>query len=345
MKNYLVLLLFTIFIIFCIVISPFYIKHSNDYIDVINLESTVAQSTIICSGKVEYKNIQTVFAPSLSIAEKIYINEGDRVSKGDPLIHMSGAMKNNLKPNVYNNKTDFINQGSLPNLSEVYKSIVESEKKDFPIDSLYTSDGKYYNINAPCSGIVSSIGIKNKAAADQNFPLCTIADTSNLQIKASINESQISDIKIGQRVEITGMGFKNSKYLGKVQHISPEAKQIVNTTGKETAVEVIIDINNVKKDIKAGFTAKCKIITCENDNTVIVPYESVRADQNNKEYVYKIEDDTAIKTYISTGREFENGFEVISGLIAGNKIISTPDKVFNGLKIESSNISEVKIDV
>ena len=97
--------------------------------------------------------------------------------------------------------------------------------------------------------------------------------------------------------------------------------------GQETVVETIVSIDNANYRIKPGFTAKAKIITEKNDNVLLVPYEAVRAENNGEEYVYTYVDGKALKTPIDTGKEYENGFEVLDGLEKGDKVISTPDLV------------------
>ena len=62
---------------------------------------------------------------------------------------------------------------------------------------------------------------------------------------------------------------------------------MVSTTGQETVVEVVVSVDNPGNDIKPGYTAKAKIITAQNDNVLIAPYEAVRAEEDGSEYVLK----------------------------------------------------------
>ena len=47
--------------------------------------------------------------------------------------------------------------------------------------------------------------------------------------------------------------------------------------------------------LKNGFTAKCKIITSVDKDRIVVPYEAVLADENGKEYVYRVLENRAVK--------------------------------------------------
>jgi hypothetical protein len=158
----------------------------------------------------------------------------------------------------------------------------------------------------------------------------TISSNSDLQIRLPVNESQVSDIKVGQKATITGVGFKNSSYSGTVKSISSDAKQVTTTNGQDTVIDVIVSVEKPNTDIKPGFTAKAKIVTSESSNILVAPYEAVRADNNGNEYVFKLNGKQAVKVPITTNREFDNGFEIKSGLNKNDKIVLNPDNLTNG---------------
>jgi hypothetical protein len=174
------------------------------------------------------------------------------------------------------------------------------------------------------------IGLRLYAFTDHLKPAMAIASNSELQIRLSVNESQVSDIKVGQKATITGVGFKNSSYSGVVKSISSGAKQVNTTAGQDTVIDVIVSVEKPNSDIKPGFTAKAKIITSESSNVIIAPYEAVRADNSGNEYVFKLNGKQAVKVPILTNREFDDGFEIKSGLSQNDKIVLNPDNISNG---------------
>ena len=105
---------------------------------------------------------------------------------------------------------------------------------------------------------------------------------------------------------------------------------MASTTGQETVVEVVVSVDNPGNDIKPGYTAKAKIITAQNDNVLIAPYEAVRAEEDGSEYVLKLKGQRAVKTPVETDGEFEDGFGVTSGIEEGDQIIMNPDAISDG---------------
>ena len=63
------------------------------------------------------------------------------------------------------------------------------------------------------------------------------------------------------------------------------------------------------------------------DGVLIAPYEAVREDENFLEYVYVLSGNTAQRRYITTGEEYDNGFETVRGLDSGEIIIIEPDEL------------------
>lgn len=334
MKNYVILLLTTIFLISVMEIGSFYFRNAIFNVDAIDVMTSSVQNTIVCSGVVEYAHSESVICKSSAIINDIFVKKGDYVKKGDNLLEATNIRMNEkpLKDTVFSNIDNI--GGSLNELNkikEMYSNILsnsESKSQD------YKENGDPYNIKAPMSGLISSVNTAKNNIIKENFNMLTISDTNEMQIRLYVNESQISDIKVGQNVLITGVGFKNSEYRGKVYKISDEAEKIVGPAGKETVVNVIVKLDDVNDDLKPGYTAKCKIITSQKDNLILTPYESVQYDDNGKEFVYRYENGRSIKTYIETGNEYPEGYEVLSGISSGDTIIKKQDNLHNNDRVK-----------
>ena len=79
--------------------------------------------------------------------------------------------------------------------------------------------------------------------------------------------------------------------------------------------------------MKSGYTTKAKIIIEQVDYALTIPYEAVMQDEENREYVYVIEDSRAKKRYITTGLELSKGFEVLDGIDENTFIIKNPTDI------------------
>ena len=316
MKKYVQLFSFTCVAIAAIFIAGNVIKGTTAQATIVKVESLIAESSVTCSGKVERVSVRSVYPPAPASVKNVYVEVGDHVEEGETLMDIlvtASASEKEVLQETYAALLSEYTQADLP-LADFSSTEQEEDEQ---------------RLSAPISGQVTAVSITNQGTLEFGKPAVTIASDEGLQVRLSVNESQISDIQVGQKAEITGVGF-HTCYTGTVKNISSEAKQVVSTTGQETVVEVIVSVDNPGNDIKPGYTAKAKIITVQNDNVLIAPYEAVRAEEDGTEYVLKLKGQRAIKTPVQTEGEFEDGFGVTSGIEEGDQIIINPDTISDG---------------
>lgn len=281
-------------------------RNSAIPVSVVKVYPLTVDDSVICSGRVERVSEHHVFSPSAAYVSRIFVKTGDVVSAGQPLMEVQ-TLDSDLcgAEDELQSETDF-SGGFQQNI-------------------------KTKTVTSPYAGEILSLNALEQSYIQTGQPVAVISDNpAQLQIRLSVNESQISDIKTGQKAIITGVGFKNTAYTGVVKEISSDAKQVLSKSGEETVVEVIVSVDKAGGEIKPGYTAKAKIITSENEGVLIAPYEAVRADKDGNEYVFKLNGKKAVKTPVKTNREFDKGFEITSGISKNDEIINNPDSVSNG---------------
>jgi len=141
-----------------------------------------------------------------------------------------------------------------------------------------------------------------------------------------VGQNSIGKIKLGQKAQILGNGLDDKGYTAVVSSISDTAKKVTLGTSKAVVIEVVLKVENPDSSLKNGFSAKAKIFTDEPSDIIVAPYSAVFS-ENNKEYVYVVEKQRAVKKEIKTDKELENGYEVVSGILEGDTIITSPEYV------------------
>ncbi|HEX3038612.1 MAG TPA: efflux RND transporter periplasmic adaptor subunit [Oscillospiraceae bacterium] len=316
MKKYVMLFIFTLVAVTGVIIAGTFFKNSIVAVNVVKVEPLTVENAVTCTGRVERTKTTNVYVKTSCLVKTVYVNVGDQVKAGQPLMSIT----------TY--QSDSASSASSP-AQQAYENYINAQASSSSSSSSLTSESKEEDVLAPEAGEITSISAERLTYAYPSKAAMTIANNSNLQIRLSVNESQVSDIRVGQKASITGVGFK-STYSGKVKSISSGAKQVDTTTGQDTVIDVIISVDNPNADIKPGFTAKARIVTSTTPNVLIAPYEAVRADNTGNEYVFKLNGSTAVKVPVKTNREFDNGFEIKSGLSKNDKIVLNPDNISNG---------------
>lgn len=299
-------------VVIFLLFSGVMIKSNVLAVNVYRVTDTQLEDTVICSGKIEYTETNRVSPASNGIVQEVFVERGDTVKKGDKLFSMLA--------NISAENVRGANKATLANVV----------------------NNNSMNVEAPVSGTVLSVDIKSEDAIASGTTAITIVNSDNLCVNVPINENKISKIKTGQPVKITGTAFENHNYSGKVTSIDSIAKQVVTTTGKETAVDVKISIENPNQLIKQGYTAKCTITTNIKNNGIIIPYETVEMDSENSGTVYTFNSGRAQKQSVKIGNEYENGVEIISGLNKNDLVIEEPEKIGNTGSVRVNKLLEIK---
>ncbi|BCG47308.1 ABC transporter, RND-adapter-like protein [Citrifermentans bremense] len=134
----------------------------------------------------------------------------------------------------------------------------------------------YSTIKSPVDGIVVSRNVdvgQTVAASFQTPTLFTIAqDLTKMQIDTSIDESDISRLKVGQKAEFTVDAYPEQTFQGEVVQIrnAPVVTQNVVT------YVAVIGVDNRQLLLKPGMTANVSVQTMRKDDLLKVPSAALR---------------------------------------------------------------------
>ena len=135
---------------------------------------------------------------------------------------------------------------------------------------------RYATIRSPVDGIVVSRNVdvgQTVAASFQTPTLFTIAqDLTKMEIDTSVDESDISRIKVGQPANFTVDAYPDRQFSGTVTQIrnAPVVTQNVVT------YVVVIAVNNKGLLLKPGMTANVAVQTMKKDDVLKIPNAALR---------------------------------------------------------------------
>lgn len=135
---------------------------------------------------------------------------------------------------------------------------------------------RYSIIRSPVDGIVISRAIdvgQTVAASFQTPTLFTIAqDLTKMQIEVSVDEADISRIKLAQPATFTVDAYPEQKFSGKVVQIrsSPIINQNVVT------YVVVVNVDNSELKLKPGMTANVSVEVAKKDDVLKIPPAALR---------------------------------------------------------------------
>ncbi|TDT67411.1 RND family efflux transporter MFP subunit [Hypnocyclicus thermotrophus] len=187
---------------------------------------------------------------------------------------------------------------------------------------------------SPFDGVILSIRAEKNMLTDTEKPLIVLANTTNMIIKTDVPTYDIGKIKIGDMVRIKTDILENGYYNGKITKISNIAEQKQEQGYIETVVGIEILVIDKDTKLKPGYDVDIEIITNKSKNTLIVPSIDIVYD-NNKKYIYIVENNKLKKVEIKTGIENLNETEIIETKLDENtKIVKNPSlDLKNNMKV------------
>lgn len=159
------------------------------------------------------------------------------------------------------------------------KSTLESDSADVESAKGVLLQAKtnlaYAYIYSPISGIIINKNVMegNTVAASLQAPvLFSIAnDLSKMQILASVDESDIGQIKIGQTTNFTVEAYPDKKFMGKVVQIRLNSQVISNVV----EYTVVINVDNKDNVLLPGMTATVDFYIEQKNDVLMLPNEAL----------------------------------------------------------------------
>ena len=149
---------------------------------------------------------------------------------------------------------------------------------------------EYATIYSPIDGVVLNRAVDEgqTVAASFNTPtLFSIAnDLTQMRVEANVDEADIGQVKLGQRVEFNVDAYQDDKFNGTVTQI--RLQPVV--TSNVVTYTVIIEAPNPEKKLMPGMTANANIFVDEAKDLLIVDSKALRFTPDSKlmsEYIKK----------------------------------------------------------
>lgn len=230
-------------------------------------------------------------------------------------------------------------------------------------------------IYSPMDGTISKLNVELGervlgSGFSQGTDLMTVADLGKMEAIVDVDENDVVMVKIGDTAKIELDAFKNKVYNGVVTQIANSAK----TTAAGTQEEVVnfpikIALNEFNAQVRPGMSCNADIEVETKNNVLTIPIQSVTArsaeaapaekpaaggemafgkiskkkQSKPKEVVFVLDKKTVAMKEVKIGISDNEFIEVISGLKAGDEVVSGPYRAISSeLQDKSKVVLEAK---
>jgi RND family efflux transporter MFP subunit len=169
---------------------------------------------------------------------------------------------------------------------------------------------------SPISGFVMDRKAFPQTSVTPDTDLYQITDLSTVWVNADVYEYEVPFVKVGQTADMQLSYYAGKSYKGKITYIYPTVDPMART------VKVRIEFPNPGFDLKPQMFANVQL-NINYGKQVLVPQEAVM-DSGDKQYVFLVHDGGVFEPRtVQLGAKFEGSVVVLSGLKAGDTIVTS----------------------
>ena len=255
-------------------------------------------NTVTATGTIQPVDTVAVGTQVSGTIKNVYADFNSKVRKGQLLAQLDKSLLlaqvqqitanlQQAKANAVYQKSNFERQTELYKAGAISKADFETAQYQYQsgndnvnsIEAQLASANKnlsYSDIYSPIDGTVLSRSVSEGQTVAATFSTPTLfsiaKDLTKMQVRAAVDEADIGNVKVGERVTFTVDAFPSDVFNGTVQEIRLQPTVSSNVVTYTT----IINAPNDNLKLKPGMTANINIYTEELDKALLIPAAALK---------------------------------------------------------------------
>jgi RND family efflux transporter MFP subunit len=202
---------------------------------------------------------------------------------------------------------------------KIKEAELELEQAELALDDA-RADLEAATLRAPFDGTVVEVtALPGEYIGKSSF--ITLAALEEPLLEFWVEESDMSGVAMGSRVEIIFEALPDETFTGQVVQVDPT----LVTVDRTLAIQALssIDTTSYSGDLLGGMNAEIEVISAESRDTLLVPLQALRELGEDSYAVFVVQPDGELEMHIvEVGLQDMVNAEIISGLEAG-ELVST----------------------
>ena len=261
--------------------------------------------------------------------QKILVEVGDFVKKGQQVVQLDASSLDQLKLQYNNQMTNFKRIEELYKIGGTSKSDYENMKMQLDVTKK-NLDNRLENtvLLSPIDGVVSA---RNYDDGDMynGQAILVVEQISPVKMKVNISETRFAQTNKNLDVTLKFEAYGDEEFKGNIDIIYPTISAATHTF----PVEIKIDNKNQK--VRPGMYGKA-VVNFGTKEHVVVPDQAVIKQAGSGDYyVYTYENGKVTNNKVELGRRMGNRYEVLSGIAPGSQVVvAGKESLANGIEVE-----------
>ncbi|MBP2632223.1 MAG: putative HlyD family secretion protein [Firmicutes bacterium] len=293
-------------------------------------------SSVSATGTIKPLNSVEISSKVTARLKQVMFKENDTVKAGETVATLdSTTLQTTLeqaKYKVTNTEAKYKRLQYLNSIGAKSDADLEDALLDYQT-AVSTYAGDQANVNdtiivSPMDGVVigepKTVGTMITAGVTSPTVIMTVADMSNKQINAKVDETDIGKVKVGQKATFTVDAYTGKTFTATVASISQT--DVGSTWSSSTSTTTVIyysvtlDIDDPENLLKPAMTARVNINIAEKNDALMVPLSALKTN-NNGQYVVVVNPDGKTENRnVTVGLSSDDKVEILDGLSEGDKL-------------------------
>jgi len=285
--------------------------------------------------------------------EKVYVDEGAIVHKGQPLFKInSPASVQNLQNAEASYNTAKLDVDRIRPLTDkgIYSKVKLSTYENALASAKAALDEakamlSWATVTSPVNGIVGTINFRQGSLVSNTSVLTSVANTTTIIAYFSINEKDLLELLKSQQGNTQAEKIKNMPRVKLLLSDGTEYEE----TGKIETISGVVDAVSGSVNFRASFPNKHGLLRSGSSGKITIPQPVSNAlvipqkatfSQQDKVLVFKVVGDSVVQKAITVQATPDGqSYVVLTGLASGDKIVTDGIATLkNGQKIKVQSI-------
>jgi RND family efflux transporter MFP subunit len=271
--------------------------------------------------------------------DKIYVEVGDKINRGDDLFLMDRTQLYQLKLQLSSLEKDLNRIDTLLKSGSAKQQQYDQMKTQYDVTKTNVDFMEENSLlKAPFYGVVTGKYFENgeiysgaPTTQSGRSAVVTVMQVNPLKVNVSISEQYYPLIKKGMKAFITADVYNGETFTGTVYRISPTISSATRSFITE------LELPNRNDLLKPGMFVRVSMDLGEVE-TFVVPANTVLVQEGtNLRYLFVEENNSAKRIEVIIGKRFDDQLEIISEILKeGDKLVTEgQSRLINGEKIET----------
>lgn len=269
--------------------------------------------------------------------DKINVEVGDQVKRGDALVKMDDTNLAKLKLSYLNSEVNKLRGDTLVKTASMSQQNYEMLVLQYEVNKLdYKNMKENMVLKAPFNGIVTAryfedhdvySGAPNTQAGKAS--IVTVEQIEKLKVVVGVASRYFPEVKKGLEATLSTDIYPDTTFSGTVSLVAPTIDPMTRTFQSE------ITVSNKSLVLRPGMYAKVKLKLGEKEALVLPASAVLMQEGTSNRYIYIEKNGKAQKVNVSIGERYDDMLEIISenNLEGESIIIAGQSKLENGDKV------------